>query len=98
MGNLAGILRDFFGPTKQRLENFRGNFGAFFVREFVPRKKSFVPTSFCRHATLTKSDSKVTKNSPKSDFVSLVIFEPLWPGPHKSLLFVSLKFFGLQGP
>ena len=56
MGDFAGIWRDFLGPInhkmKQRLKNFRKIFGAFFVRKFVPRKKSFVPTSFCRRATL----------------------------------------------
>ena len=34
---------------------FRGNSGAFFVRNFVPRKRYFVPTSFCRRATLTNN-------------------------------------------
>ena len=40
-GNLAGILRDFFGPTKQRLKNLGEKFGAFFVRNFVAQKNIF---------------------------------------------------------
>ena len=43
VGNLAGILRDFFGPTKGRLKDFGENFGAFFVRKFVAPKTYFVP-------------------------------------------------------
>ena len=41
MGNLAGILRDFFGPTEERLKNIGENFGAFFVRKFVAQKQIF---------------------------------------------------------
>ena len=48
-------MRDFFGPTKQRLKKIGENLGAFCVKKFVPRKKSFVPTSFCRRATLIKT-------------------------------------------
>ena len=55
-GHLAGILPEilqaFSGPTKSRLKKIGENFGAFFMRKFVPRKKYFVPTSFCRRATL----------------------------------------------
>ena len=47
--NFVGV----FGATKELLKNIRDNFGAFCVRKFVPRKKSLVPTSFCRHATLS---------------------------------------------
>ena len=50
-----------FGPTKWRLKNCWGkNIGAFFfVRKFVPWiNKSFVPSSFCRRATLTTFTKK----------------------------------------
>ena len=53
VGNLEGIFRDFFWPTEQRLKKFGENFGAFFIRRFVARKKSFVQNSLCRRATLT---------------------------------------------
>ena len=33
VGNLGGIFRDFFRPTKQRLKNFGEKFGAFFVAQ-----------------------------------------------------------------
>ena len=36
-----GILRDFFGPTKERLKNFGQIFRAFFVTNFVARTKNF---------------------------------------------------------
>ena len=53
------ISREFcgmFSDPQNKGSNTSGtNFGAFFVRKFVPRKKSFVPTRFCRLATLTIS-------------------------------------------
>ena len=39
VGTLAGILRDFFGPTKDRLNNFGENFVAFFVRNSCLEKE-----------------------------------------------------------
>ena len=36
----GGIFAGFFGPTKARLKQFRDKFRAFFVRTFVPWKKS----------------------------------------------------------
>ena len=54
VGILAGILWDFFGPTKYRLRNFGDNLGAFFVRKFVdPPKNLSCQHSLCRRATLT---------------------------------------------
>ena len=53
MGNLAGILREFLDPQNRGSKKSGENFGAFFVRKFVSRKKYFVLTSFCRRATLT---------------------------------------------
>ena len=53
VGNLEGIFRGFFLTHRTRAQKFRGNFGAFFVRKFVARKKSFVQNSLCRRATLT---------------------------------------------
>ena len=41
MGNLAGILRDFFWPTEERLKYFGEKFGAFFVRKFVAQINSW---------------------------------------------------------
>ena len=43
---MAGIL-GIFGPTKSRLKNFGENFGAFFVGDFVARKKIFRANSIC---------------------------------------------------
>ena len=54
-GKFGGNFRDFFWPTEQRLKNFGENFGAFFVRKFVARKKSSVQNSLCRRAALTFS-------------------------------------------
>ena len=53
-GNFAGILQDLCGPAN-RDQKFREDFGAFFVRKFAIQSKSFVPTSFCRCATLKVS-------------------------------------------
>ena len=53
-GHLAGISRDFFGPTKQRLTNIGEIFGAFFVTKLIAQKSMFVPNSLCRCATLSK--------------------------------------------
>ena len=50
--NIAG----FFRTHKIKAQTFQKNFGAFFVRTFVPRKKYLVPTSFCRRATLALSN------------------------------------------
>ena len=52
MGNLEGIFRGFFLTHRTKAQNFGENFGAFFVRKFVARKKSFVQNSLCRRATL----------------------------------------------
>ena len=52
VGNLQGISGDFFWPTEQRLKHFGENSGAFFVRKFVARKKSFVQNPLCGRATL----------------------------------------------
>ena len=38
MGNLEGILRDFFNPTKEWLKTFEEHFGAFFVRKLLAQK------------------------------------------------------------
>ena len=53
-GNLEGILRDFHQTHKIKAQlHFGENFEAFFVRNLCLEKKAFVPTSFCRRATLT---------------------------------------------
>ena len=52
---LREIWREFggiFWTTKERLEIFGKKFGAFFSEKSRASKKSFVPTSFCSHATL----------------------------------------------
>ena len=41
MGNLAEILRDFFGPTKSRLKNFGGKFRSIFHEKISASKKIF---------------------------------------------------------
>ena len=45
VGNLAGTLRDFFGPTKERAQKIRGKFRSIFREKFVaPQNKDvFVP-------------------------------------------------------
>ena len=53
-GNLREFWRDLFGPAKKGLKNVGGNFGAFFMGNFVARKYNFMQTSFCRSATLKK--------------------------------------------
>ena len=50
-GTFCGYFAGIFLTNKTKAQTLRGNFGAFFVRNFVPRKKSFVQTSFCRTAT-----------------------------------------------
>ena len=52
VGNFPGIFSD---PQNKgsKISGLRENFGAFFVRKFVARKKSFVQNSLCRRATLT---------------------------------------------
>ena len=59
------ILRDFLRPTEYFLTGLKisGNFDTFFARIFLAQTKSFVPTSFCRRATLTR-DSLVAPTSP----------------------------------
>ena len=50
-GNFPGIFSD---PQNKGSKNSGENFGAFFVRKFVARKKSFVQNSLCRRATLSQ--------------------------------------------
>ena len=38
---LAGVLRDFSGPAKQRPKDFREMFDTFFVSKFVTQKPAF---------------------------------------------------------
>ena len=66
VGNLEGIFWGFFWPTEQRLKKFGENFGAFFVRKFVARKKSFVQNSLCRRATLIvfSGENRFCQNGP----------------------------------
>ena len=59
---------DILWPT---LKKIRENFGAFFGRKFVPRKKYFVQTSFCTTAALTKV------HSPKPAFYETALLSPL---------------------
>ena len=42
----------FFWDPQIKAQKIGENFGAFFARNFAPRNKSLVPTSFCRRATL----------------------------------------------
>ena len=50
-GKFGGNFSD---PQNKRLKNFGEISEHFFVRNFVPRNTFFVPTSFCRCATLRK--------------------------------------------
>ena len=42
-----------FFTHKRKAQKTSGKFGSVFLRRFVPRKKYFAPTSFCRRATLS---------------------------------------------
>ena len=69
-GNLAGILRDLFGPTKYRVKKFGGDY----VRKLVPQKKllraNFVNNGL-RNAQRKihewKTDPKVLGERPKME-------------------------------
>ena len=52
-GNLVGI---FWTQKKVTAQNFRGNFRSIFREVIRASKNSFVPTSFCRRTTLTKTE------------------------------------------
>ena len=75
------IWREFCGiflTHEIKAQTFRENFGAFFVRKFVPQKKSFVPTSFCRRATLSVCNfSRGGVNDSCLPFSQLVGFKPM---------------------
>ena len=56
LGNLAGISGIFFRTHKIKAQKYRGKLRCIVRGKFVPRK-SFVPTSFCRPATLRNSSN-----------------------------------------
>ena len=54
--NIRNVHQDGNGGGSRTVKNashFGENLGTCFVRKFVPQHKSFGPTWFCRHATLT---------------------------------------------
>ena len=57
MGNLEGIFRGFFSdPQNKGFKNFGENFGAFFVRKFVARKKKNLSCKIHSADVLPSSD------------------------------------------
>ena len=80
---VAGILRDFSDTHYTTALKFRGNFGAFFVTKFVPRKRiiraNFVLQT-CRRKNMThqhhphRHDYKVTPHCGLFLVISFVIF------------------------
>ena len=52
MGNLEGILRDFFLTHRIKAQKFRGKFRSIFRKKIRSSKKSFVRNSLCKRATL----------------------------------------------
>ena len=65
---MAGISRDLFGTTKQRLKQFGENFGIFREKTRAS-KKSFGSTLFCRRATLTQDGFGKTLGRAEGDFL-----------------------------
>ena len=92
-GNLAGILWDFFEPTKQRLKNIGEIFGAFFVRKFVAQTGYFVQNSLCKRATLKKAIFVTANFGPPPHHTNL-----LSPLSVLSKEGADLLNFGVLGP
>ena len=80
---LRGVFRVFSGSFQGVVREFSGCFSlcpfrvcslASFVRNFVPRKKYFVPTSFCRRAILSRCIRASTPPPGKTEMATAI-----WP-------------------